>query len=120
MTVMEVIKELLAKNKVYEDLLYEKEHQAAEYFMHLFSEYFMHLFRQAKLLAHRHNMELEKHNAEYVIWDNELETIRWCIETSGFEELSIHKTADNFVDYIELYSYGKQVAHCDISYKEDK
>ena len=112
MAVMEVIKELSVKNKAYEDLLYEIEHQAAEYFMHL--------FRQAKLSAHRRNMELEKHNAEYVTWDHELETIRWCIETSGFEELSIHKTTDNFVDYIELYSYGKQVVHCDIPYKEDK
>lgn len=126
-TVMGVIKELSAKNQAYEDLLHEKEEQAAKYFIDL--------FRQAKLSAHCRNRELEKYHAvledllqyqdqisnwfNYVSWDHELETIRWCISASGFEELSIHKTADNFVDYIELYSYGKRVAHCDIPYKKE-
>lgn len=121
------LKESIAQNKAYAALI----HGAAQ----RENEYFMNLFRQAKLSAHCRNMELAEYNAgigdllqynvnhwlDYVNWDHELETIRWCIETSGSEELSIHKTTDNFVDYIELYSHGKQVAHCDIPYKkEDK
>lgn len=121
------LKESIAKNKEYAELIHEAAKRE--------SEYFIDLFRQAKLSAEHRNIELEKYHAvledllqyqdqisnwfNYVTWDHELETIRWCIGASGFEELSIHKTADNFVDYIELYSYGKQVAHCDIPYKKE-
>lgn len=138
--VITALKEATAKNVGYQEFIDELADKKAEYFMHLLN--------QAKLSAHRRNMELAEHNARtnellksnmvvqdtriglsdlsaneswmnYLLWNNELETIRWCIETEGSQELSIHKTADNYVDYIELYTDGKQVAHIDIPYKKE-